>query len=292
MTGFTGKVNCTCGKEMSGGGGQVGGTLSCTYRTCECGIGAIFYTIPKSSTLSFKVERDDQVEINEETKEKLLSVFKLAGIKIIKSYDIINSYSSGLPYHVLAITPLGNITIGWRKRVISIDWSDTKIEMLISDDVTKEKFMCHAWSYAKAVDYMEQLVNQSELIIDCDELIPDGVILCDENEKPLYTVVSSYSIGEDIGYGHEVKEIPAYPIPVKPLFKSKLAEELEAIETDLSNDGPPEEPFYESEPTFDEQIESDLELYGNAFWTTDEDGDKTRINPLTVTTLKRTRRNG
>lgn len=107
--------------------------------------------------------------------------------------------------------------------------------------------------------------------LNCDKEIPDGVKLCTANGTNLYTVISSKPIGK-VGWSHMVKPIPTYPIPVKPLFKSKLVEELESIET---------------EPTFDEQIEEDLELYGNAFYTTDEDGDKTRINPLTITTLRR-----
>lgn len=55
----------------------------------------------------------------------------------------------------LAETPYGAIEIGWRKRVINIDWEGTSLRKVITeDDTTKADDMVHAWSYAKAVEYL------------------------------------------------------------------------------------------------------------------------------------------
>lgn len=55
-------------------------------------------------------------------------------------------------------TPLGDILMGWRKRVLSIDWSGTETAAEVTkDDVTRSAYMVHAWTYAKAVEYLEAL---------------------------------------------------------------------------------------------------------------------------------------
>jgi hypothetical protein len=55
----------------------------------------------------------------------------------------------------LVRTPAGLVQIGWRKRVINIDWSDTDVRTVVtSDDVTKTETYVHAWSEAKALEYL------------------------------------------------------------------------------------------------------------------------------------------
>ena len=57
-------------------------------------------------------------------------------------------------------THLGEITIGWRKRVINIDWSDTRQDLHLlfcSEDVTKDNFHIHAWGKEKAIDYLMRI---------------------------------------------------------------------------------------------------------------------------------------
>lgn len=54
--------------------------------------------------------------------------------------------------------PQGIIQIGWRKRVISIDWSGTSFRGIITEDnVTKSDTMVHAWSEEKAIEYLKAL---------------------------------------------------------------------------------------------------------------------------------------
>lgn len=63
----------------------------------------------------------------------------------------------------LVITHKGTIKIGWRKRVINIDWTNSGIkedaETLFPDeDVTKYNKTIHAWGYEKAKEYLDKLL--------------------------------------------------------------------------------------------------------------------------------------
>ncbi|MFA6603507.1 MAG: hypothetical protein WCT10_01540 [Patescibacteria group bacterium] len=55
---------------------------------------------------------------------------------------------------------LGEITIGWRKSVISIDWSDTRQNLhrlFYGENVTKGEYYIHAHGKEKAVDYLMRI---------------------------------------------------------------------------------------------------------------------------------------
>ena len=154
MTDFTGEVTCTCGRKMKGGGGSVSPKLSYTSRSCECGIKAIFYSTDKNSELVFRAQHKEEQQLAEVEKEKLMSILTLSGLKPKRHWDIKNGYHGQGADWILADTPIGLIKFGWRKRVIEIDWSDTKVNYLVEDEVTKDNNFCHAWSYPDAVKYM------------------------------------------------------------------------------------------------------------------------------------------
>jgi hypothetical protein len=91
-------------------------------------------------------------------------ILAAAGLDKAVLVEIPNGYYSNSDGPVrpwfLARMHFGNIKIGWRKRVISIDWSDTKRELLHlfkSEDVTKEQHLIHAWSKAKAIEYLTKI---------------------------------------------------------------------------------------------------------------------------------------
>ncbi len=70
-------------------------------------------------------------------------------------------YLRHLPWFIVT-TKLGRIKIGWRKRVIEIDWSDSIIkhdarELFPDENVTKGEKYIHAWSLEKAKEYIEAL---------------------------------------------------------------------------------------------------------------------------------------
>jgi hypothetical protein len=108
-------------------------------------------------------------------KKHLLALLLLAGIEHKAVYEIANQYWPDVPDYYetrrsspwwLIQTPAGLIEIGWRKRVISIDWSATAIRGLVTDDnVTKDETMVHAWGYDKAVEYLIHLAQSLRLEI-------------------------------------------------------------------------------------------------------------------------------
>lgn len=99
--------------------------------------------------------------------DQLQALFLLASIRIIGVYELQNGYWPDVPEYAkerrespwwLVNTSGGLVKIGWRKRVINIDWSATSIRKEItSDDVTKDDTKVHAWSYFKALEYLTEL---------------------------------------------------------------------------------------------------------------------------------------
>lgn len=101
-------------------------------------------------------------------KEKA-DVLKLFDGKLIYVEEIPNGYGASPEYCIfpwfIVTTGIGRIKIGWRKRVIHIDWTDTlqkkKTEELFpNEDVTKnsnyeETRYIHAWGYEKAKEYLD-----------------------------------------------------------------------------------------------------------------------------------------
>jgi hypothetical protein len=71
-----------------------------------------------------------------------------------------------LPWFIVTTTR-GRFKIGWRKRVISIDWEDSTIystaeEMFKGEDTTKGGRSIHAWSYEKAGQYIAMLLADTK----------------------------------------------------------------------------------------------------------------------------------
>lgn len=61
-------------------------------------------------------------------------------------------------------TPIGHIKIGWRKRVVVIDWSETIVkenadDLFPDEDVTKVGKLIHAWGVKKATEYVGKLFS-------------------------------------------------------------------------------------------------------------------------------------
>lgn len=100
--------------------------------------------------------------------EQMQAIFTLAGIEVINWWKLANEYWPEDPqfYAIrenspwwLVKTSRGLIRIGWRKRVISINWEDTLISapLLTEDSVTKSSYYIHADSEMKAVEYLKAL---------------------------------------------------------------------------------------------------------------------------------------
>lgn len=93
------------------------------------------------------------------------ALFLLAGFKVDRLWQLENKYWPKVPEYDCARTPwwlvkteIGLVEIGWRKRVISINWSDTTIRKIVTEDtVTKGDSYVHAYSLEKAVEYLRCL---------------------------------------------------------------------------------------------------------------------------------------
>lgn len=82
--------------------------------------------------------------------------------------DIPNQYDNGpwgkhRPWFKVT-TVYGIFIIGWRKRVISIDWSGvpnskTAEDLFPNEDVTKTAHSIHAWGYDKAAEYLQAIIS-------------------------------------------------------------------------------------------------------------------------------------
>lgn len=112
----------------------------------------------------YRLNKAAQAQAQEE-KEKLFACFPLAPVLF---EPIPNRYCSlACCEHLPWFKATGNrgiITIGWRKRVIVIDWSESLVqipaEQLFPDyKVTKYDRLIHAWSYEQAQEFLAKIYN-------------------------------------------------------------------------------------------------------------------------------------
>jgi hypothetical protein len=117
------------------------------------------------------------------TEDQVKAIFLLANVEYKALIQTENEYwpkayveeIKSDPWWLVA-TDFGIVKIGWRKRVINIDWSDTKMRLrstfsyddfefwergLTQDDVTKWETGIHAYGYGKAIDYLRELEVRS-----------------------------------------------------------------------------------------------------------------------------------
>lgn len=97
--------------------------------------------------------------------KRFREIFKAAGFSFACLHHIPNkycSYDKCAPWFRVE-TEVGTITIGWRKRVISINWSEAFhnnkdiIHLFEKEDVTKGHHSIHAWGWDKATEYLSKL---------------------------------------------------------------------------------------------------------------------------------------
>lgn len=113
---------------------------------------------------TLKHDPKSKQESNENRKE----ILELFDGHTIFVEEIPNGYCSDfcckhLPWFVVT-TKAGRITIGWRKRVIEINWKDSIIsagsmELFPKEEVTRGDKYIHAWGYEKAKEYINVLLT-------------------------------------------------------------------------------------------------------------------------------------
>lgn len=94
-------------------------------------------------------------------------IFQKAGFQHVALEEIPNQYwrDKSTPPWFMATTEQGFFVIGWRKRVISIEWHDINVpaELFSDQDVTKGFNHIHAWGVAKAIEYLIRIRERSPL---------------------------------------------------------------------------------------------------------------------------------
>jgi len=121
-----------------------------------------------SALFSETLKNNDKIKSQaEEERVALLSLF---GYNAIYVEEIPNGYSDDeyfrlFPWFIVT-TKIGKIKIGWRKRVINIDWSESDVvfeaeDIFPTEDTTKGERYIHAWGYEKAKQYIDILLTQN-----------------------------------------------------------------------------------------------------------------------------------
>jgi hypothetical protein len=98
---------------------------------------------------------------------RFTEVLNAAGYRVFTVKSIPNEYCPcdfcG-PWFLVNTMEVGNLRMGWRKRVIHIDWESSNVlgavngeEIFKDQDTTKDSKLIHAWGYGKATDYLNKL---------------------------------------------------------------------------------------------------------------------------------------
>lgn len=113
-------------------------------------------------------DRPEIIVNRKREKDELLNLFddKIFVEEIPNGYSPEDPYYSQFPWFIVT-TPVGHFKIGWRKRVIELDWSRTvgtgKSEELFPDETTtKGERYIHAWSLEKARGYICKIIESSQ----------------------------------------------------------------------------------------------------------------------------------
>ena len=112
----------------------------------------------------------NRVKLEKDERKSFLDMFKRAGFTGVELKPIPNEYwqnDYSAPWF-LAVTEHGVFKIGWRKRVINIDWDDidcggvdvTPYRLFKGENTTKGTHFIHAWGGAKAIEYLSQMREQ------------------------------------------------------------------------------------------------------------------------------------
>jgi hypothetical protein len=128
--------------------------------------------IKKSDELQMNAKLADPTSAESKGKAAWLTAakaeFKRAGLDPIYIMEIPNQYCPGsccYPYPWLNVTTsIGPFIVGWRKRVIHLEWPSTlnpktSDDLFPKEDVTKDRYMIHCWSYEKLGDYLKKILE-------------------------------------------------------------------------------------------------------------------------------------
>lgn len=159
--------------------------------------------------------------------DEVKSLFVLAGFEVAAMKPLVDGY---MGYHPddprfpttlprcawwFVKTQFGWIEFGARKRVFSIDWTDTGLRSttITKDDVTRDEHLVHAWSTPKALEYLTALRQALTDYAKARTLVL----------KPLLQVAEAA-----IEYIDAIPKITAMSFPAMPGFDRDWADEVMA----------------------------------------------------------------
>ena len=102
---------------------------------------------------------------------ELTELFKSAGFDTIHVETIDSQYCNKACCYqypwVIVTTKKGRIKLGWRKRVINLDWSESDIkaigtELFEDEKTTTGERYIHCWSKDKAIEYLKKLNSKEQ----------------------------------------------------------------------------------------------------------------------------------
>lgn len=111
------------------------------------------------------LSKDKETGASIKEREEILNLFDNHNIFVDSiPNEYCNRYCCKHLNWFVVTTKLGRIKIGWRKRVINIDWSDSLIKiksnvLFENEDVTKSDYAIHAWGLEKAQEYINRLLS-------------------------------------------------------------------------------------------------------------------------------------
>ena len=108
----------------------------------------------------------NRLDLTDKKKNEFQGIFERAGFKVKMMTPIKNEYCQCevcAPWF-LVDTQYGQFKIGWRKRVINLEWINVEQmknfwQLFTREDVTKWKTGIHAWGDEKAEEYLKRIFN-------------------------------------------------------------------------------------------------------------------------------------
>ncbi len=105
------------------------------------------------------------IQLRNSERAYFTEIFQHAGFQHVALEEIPNQYwrdKAEAPWFMVT-TEKGFFVIGWRKRVISIEWHDINVpaELFSDQDVTKGFNHIHAWGAPKAIEYLVRIREKS-----------------------------------------------------------------------------------------------------------------------------------
>lgn len=126
--------------------------------------GIIVFNEETKKQMKDEYERQAAIEkIAKEQFDKFNYTLLLSDFKVKRYFTLVNGYHGWsreiwYPWYLFE-TDVGLIEIGWRKRVINVDWESTGVKWNrpVDPDVTFTETFFHAYGYDKLYEYMKLL---------------------------------------------------------------------------------------------------------------------------------------